>query len=192
MLLPPVSGRTNSPPARLSVSGYGIFGNRQLKNILTVLQKPGARPRTFDANFVEDAVLVLFSRINRDGFLYPKIHATVRFEDGHEETFTWTNPLGEPLPRPFPARHVEFKIEPGVLFYFEKINFAGVEAIPLKDAAHFFIQTDVIIFRKQDRVYSPERLNSGMKSLQEALERKGYESASVATNNFLVNTNTGS
>src|SRR3569833_2301338 len=106
---------TNAPPAKLSVSGYGFFGNRQLKNLLSVLQKPGAKPAFFEANYVEDAILVLFSRLNRDGYLHPIILAIAKTPEAGKQTFTWTAPLGEPLPRPFQARRLEFLIEQGVL-----------------------------------------------------------------------------
>src|SRR3954468_12830703 len=71
---------TNEPPAKISVSGYGLFGNLQLKGLLTVLQRPGEKPSTFGANFLEDAVLVLFSRLTRDGFLHPTIRAEAHME----------------------------------------------------------------------------------------------------------------
>src|SRR5690349_14236990 len=104
-------GATNEPPAKLSVKGYGLFGNRELKSLVSMLEPPGQKPAAFHANFVEDAVLILFSRLRRDGFLYPSVRATATFEDGRTETFTWTEPLGEPLPRPFAATRVEFAID---------------------------------------------------------------------------------
>ena len=59
-------------PAKLKVSGYGLFGNRELKGLLSVLQVTEERPKSFEANYVEDAVLVLFSRLGRDGYLFPQ------------------------------------------------------------------------------------------------------------------------
>lgn len=182
---------TNEPAAKVSMSGYGLFGNLQLKGLLSVLQRPGDKPTTFGANFVEDAVLVLFSRLTRDGYLHPTIRAQVRMENGEELTFTWTEPLGEPLPRPFAAKRVDFKVEPGVLFYLDEIRFDGVNAMSLRDAAHFFIETDAIVRRKRNRVYSPERFQASVKNFEEGLERLGFQSARIATTNLVVNTNTG-
>jgi outer membrane protein assembly complex protein YaeT len=189
--VPKASADTNAPPAKLSVSGYGFFGDRQLKNLLEVLQKPGAKPPFFEANYIEDAILVLFSRLNRDGYLHPVVRAITETAGGAKQTFTWTAPLGEPLPRPFEARRVEFHIEPGVLFYFKKIHFAGIDAMKLREAAHFFIETDALLFRKRSRVYSPEKVQRGAKNLEEGLQRLGYETATVTTTNLVVNTNTG-
>src|SRR5687768_7252878 len=150
------SPETNSNPARLKVRGYGFFGNRELKSLVSVLQTTAKKPEFFEANYVEDAVLVMFSRLRRDGYLVPTIRARVQFRDGSEDEFIWAEPLGEPLPRPFEAKRVEFEIEPGVLFYFEEIRFAGVEEVlPLRDAAHFFIETDALLKTRKNRRYSP-------------------------------------
>src|SRR5262245_55980096 len=87
--------------AHLSVKGYGFFGNRELQGLVTMLEHPGEKTVAFSANFVEDAVLIIFSRLRRDGYLQPVVRAKAELENGVERNFTWTDPLGEPLPRPF-------------------------------------------------------------------------------------------
>jgi outer membrane protein insertion porin family len=186
-----VAQETNSSPAKLSVSGYGFFGNRELKALIKSLERPGEKPQFFNSTFIEDAVLVLFAKIQRDGYQYPQITVETLTEEQEPQHFTWTEPLREPLPRELKAKKVEFKIDHGVLFYFENIDFDGVNAISLTEAAHFFIETDAIVKLKQNRIYSPERLNNGVKNLEEALERLGYEGASASATNLVVNTNTG-
>lgn len=179
-------------PAKLKVSGYGLFGNRELKGLLSVLQVTEERPKSFEANYVEDAVLVLFSRLGRDGYLFPTIRVEAEFEDGGQQEFVWTEPLGDPLPRPFDAKKLHFKIETGVLFYFEEVAFAGLDGIlPLRDAAHFFIETDALLQVRKNRRYSPEKLRNGVRNLEEGLQRLGFESAEVIATNLIVRTNTG-
>ena len=186
-----LGAETNGEPATLKVRGYGLFGNRELKAMLSVLEATEER-EYFDANYVEDAVLVLFSRLQREGYLEPTVRARVKFREGGENEFVWTEPLGEPLPRPFEAKRVEFIIEPGVLFYFERIEFSGVDGImPLRDAAHFFIETDALFRTKKQRRYSPEKLQNGLKNLEEALQRQGFETPGVIATNLLVHTNSG-
>ncbi|HEX7860498.1 MAG TPA: BamA/TamA family outer membrane protein [Verrucomicrobiae bacterium] len=186
------SQETNSEPAKLKVRGYGLFGNRELKGLLTMLQSSEERPEVFEANYVEDAVLVLFSRLGRDGYLFPTIRVVAEFRDGARQEFFWSEPLGEPLPRPLEAKRLEFKIEPGVLFYFEEVRFAGIdELIPLRDAAHFFIETDALLQVRKNRRYAPEKLRNGVRNLEEALQRLGYENPAVVATNLLVQTNTG-
>ncbi len=186
------SAETNSKPAKLKVSGYGLFGNRELKGLVSVLQTANEKPVFFEANYVEDAVLILFSRLRRDGYLFPTIRVEVEFRDGAQNEFVWSEPLGEPLPRPFEAKKVEVKIEPGVLFYFEEVRFEGLDdLISLRDAAHFFIETDALFQIRKNRRYSPEKLSNGVRNLEEALQRLGYESAGVLATNLVVQTNTG-
>ena len=61
---------TNREPAKLKVSGYGVFGNREMKGLISVLQTGEEKPEVFEANYVEDAVLVMFSRL-RHTQIYP-------------------------------------------------------------------------------------------------------------------------
>src|SRR5688572_13192101 len=102
-----LAAETNREPAELKVRGYGFFGNRELKGFLTLLPTSEVRPQFFEANYVEDAVLILFSRLRRDGYLFPRIRVIAEFRDGGRQEFTWDDPLGEPLPRPFEARRLE-------------------------------------------------------------------------------------
>lgn len=186
-----LTASTNAPPAKLSVKGYGLFGNIELKGMVQLLERPGEKPKSFEANFVEDAVLILFSRVNRDGYLHPRIKANIELLDGGKRTYTWTDPVGVTLPRPLGAKRVEFEIEKGVRFYYEEVRFDGVNAMPLRDAAHFFIETDALIKLKENRIYTPEKLRAGLRNLEAGLERLGYESASATATNLTIQTNTG-
>jgi outer membrane protein assembly complex protein YaeT len=177
--------------AKLSVHGYGLFGNRELKALLKSLEIPGEKLEFFKPNYIEDAVLVLFSKLQRDGYLYPRITVEATTENGEVKAFSWDQPLGEPVPREMLAHKLNFIIDPGVLFYYENISFDGVHALTLEQAAHFFIETDAIIKLKHNRIFSPDRLRASIKNLEEALERKGYESAVVTRTNLVINTNTG-
>src|SRR5690606_4675589 len=64
-------------PAKIKVRGYGLFGNRELKSTLELLSPGEDLPPLLPTSFVEDAVLVLFSRLEKDGFLNPAIDVTV-------------------------------------------------------------------------------------------------------------------
>ena len=190
-LTPSIRGQDADEPAKLKISGYGIFGNRELKALIKSLQTGAEEPHTFDSTFIEDAVLVLFSRIARDGYLAPTMHARITRENGEVLEKTWTEPLADPLPRDLQARRVEIEIDEGVLFYFENIQFRGLDELPVDDAAHFFIETDALIKLKRNRIYSPDRFANSLKNLQEALEREGFQSATVTATNLVIQTNTG-
>ena len=110
---------------------------------------------------MEDAVLVIYAKLQREGYLYPQITANIVTEEGEAHQFTWVEPLREPLPRKLKAKRLAFEIHPGVLFYYDNILFGGLNALKVEEAAHFFIETDALIKMKRNRIYSPERLRSG-------------------------------
>ena len=97
-------------PAALQISGYGILGNRELKRMLMTLELAGKKPQFFSASFVEDATLILASRVKRDGYLRPSIDVTLRLADG---TLLRTNAdllIETPLPRPLRISSARFQI----------------------------------------------------------------------------------
>lgn len=178
-------------PAEIKVKGYGFFGNRELRATLKLLHGEEELPPFLRPSFIEDSVLVLFSRLERDGYLNPSIKVVVTDGSGEERSFTWEQPLQEPLPRTLEVKKAVFQIEEGVLFYYDFIGFRGLDALSLDDAVHFFIETDALIPLKSGRVYSPENLSRGVENLRDALRRDGYQSARVNPTNLMVLTNTG-
>ncbi len=175
------------PTAELQVTGYGFFGNRNLKKSLTLLQTPGGPAESFSANFVEDGVLILMSQLNRDGYLKPMVRAVVTRTDSQVEEYEWTKPVADqPLPRPLEAKKVEFQINEGVLYYFRTIQFQGSLPISDRQAQGYFVEAGGLLSLKQTRVYSISRLQHGLSSLVEVLNRRGFESglAEVTSQNI--------
>src|SRR5262245_9935995 len=72
----------------LASRGYGFFGNRELRRILRTLELSGRIPAEFPPGFVEDAALVLASRVKRDGHLHPKIMIRLVSSEGKEMEIT--------------------------------------------------------------------------------------------------------
>ena len=85
-------------PAELKISGYGIFGNRELKRILTTLELGGKKPKVLSSSFVEDAALILLARIKRDGFLQPEVTIGIDLEEGGHIEAEAEDLLENPLP----------------------------------------------------------------------------------------------
>lgn len=177
--------------AQLKISGYGFFGNRELKGALKLLQRPGQKPRVFDGNFIEDAALILISTLKGDGYLEPKIKARVTLEDGSSATYVWDQPIEEPLPRPLRARKVHFQVQEGVLYSYERIHFKGLQSLKADSAREYFIQTGTILPLKRTRIYTPQRLDRSMANLSEVLARNGHEQAQVSAASLQRNDRTG-
>ncbi|MEW6158489.1 MAG: BamA/TamA family outer membrane protein [Verrucomicrobiota bacterium] len=178
-------------PAELSVSGYGFFGNRELKHNLRLLIPGEKVPEFLDANFIEDAGLLLFSTVQRDGYLQPSISVEVTLADGHMSSYELDPELDRLLPRPIQARRVAFRVKPGVLYHFNRITWEGLTALPEKEAAHFFIETDALLPLKKTRIFTMARLDRGLSSLKEFLERKGFEQAEVTAHQLERDDRTG-
>jgi len=165
--------------AQLKISGYGFFGNRRLKTLIKNVQPEKSAPPFYDANFIEDAALLLISNLQRDGYLKPRIVAHVTLEENKTVSFEWSDPQREPLPRPLRARKVRFKIHRGVLYHYASLAFEGLQKMRPKEARAFFVETDVLVPLKRSRVYTPEKLKQSLSNLKETLERRGFEHATV-------------
>jgi len=190
--LPARASETNSPPAaKFKITGYGFLGNLRLRRIIKLLEVPKQRPEFFDANFMEDSALILKSKIREDGFLEPKIVITAfRDDEKKGQRFFWNET--EPLPRPLNARRVRFNIRKGVLFHYEKLEFTGLAALTEKKARGYFIETSGIMPLKQNRVYSPARLQRSVANLEQVLNRMGYQDAKVTVGKIEQDDKTGS
>jgi hypothetical protein len=175
-------------PAKLDVNGYGFFGNLELKRLLRVLDPERAKREFYDAIFIEDALLLLMSRVNRDGYLKPRITAHLTLLDGEIVSYEWDRPLEEPLPRELKAKVVRFEIQKGILYHYRHIRFDGAAALSRKTALSYFIETGALIALKQNKVYTPGRLRRGLSSLTEVLMRQGYENAQVTAEDLRINT----
>jgi outer membrane protein assembly complex protein YaeT len=164
-------------PAVLKVSGYGILGNRELKRILSTLELAGKKPAFFSPDFVEDAAMILTSRVKRDGYLQPSIWIHLGLADGSSMEVKAGELIDNPLPRPLLVTRAEFKIDQGVLFHYEDLQFSGLETITEKQARSYFIESGALLHLTSLRSYTPEKLRRGLSSLTAVLEGQGYRDA---------------
>ncbi|MDQ6631293.1 MAG: BamA/TamA family outer membrane protein [Verrucomicrobiota bacterium] len=146
----------------------------------------GEKKREFyDANFIEDAALILLSRLKQDGYLKPEVAAKLTLADGKAANFSWKENIGEPLPRSLRARKIEFKLKKGVLYRYGTIDFKGLKSIREKEAKSFFVEQGVLVPLKKTRIFTPQKLERSVSSLREVLARKGFETATVTATNIV-------
>ena len=158
----------------LSVRGYGIIGNLELRNLVKITQSDNRFPTLFDANFVEDAALILLSRLTEDGYLNASLSCTTSLQETNKTTLEWTRRQVAQVPRDFSADTIRFRITKGVLFYFEEIHFDGLTALTEKEAISSFYVADTLIPSRKQRAYNRRRSNDGQNNLANALQRLGY------------------
>jgi hypothetical protein len=73
------------PSAALEISGYGLLGNLGLKRSLQLMEGTQKRRPFYDANYIDDAALILISTLKREGYLKPRIKAVLSLENGAED-----------------------------------------------------------------------------------------------------------
>jgi outer membrane protein assembly complex protein YaeT len=182
---------TNGPPAKLKISGYGLFGNRELKRIIHTLELSGKKPRLFGPNFVEDSAMILSSRIRKDGYLKPSIEVHLTLQNGSSMSVGADELIERPLPRDLLLTSVHFQIRPGRLYYYDQISFAGLATVPEKQARSYFAEVRALLKLKRNRVFTPEKLRTSCASLRDVLERQGHEAARVRATSVDMDDATG-
>lgn len=155
------------------------------------MQAEDMRNETVDANFIENAGLIVISRMREDGFLNPVVIADMVLADGRRFAMRWRGSVDPPLPRPLAAKAVRFKVFKGQRYYFEKITFTGLDALPEKQAHSCFVGSETLFRVKGNRIFTPGRLKRGMGTLAEFLERAGYQQARVQAGEIRQDDKTG-
>ncbi|MEP6664088.1 MAG: POTRA domain-containing protein, partial [Verrucomicrobiota bacterium] len=185
-----LSGAETASP-KLKISGYGLLGDLELKNLVRTFDDKHKGRTFYDANFIEDSALVLVSRLGRDGYLKPKIKVTLLLKSGGTLVREWGEEITEPLPRPTEAAKVEFHIEEGVFYFFNRIEIDGLTAMAPDDAEGFFVRRGALLKFKKMRTFTPAQWQRGLSGLTEVLMRKGYNEAQVTAEPVEQNDETG-
>ena len=182
-----------SPPLRaaeLHVRGLGWIGNRKAEARLKLLLGDRSAS-TLDASTLEDASLVLISSLTDDGYLEPVIQARVVTVDGAESDYALDARLEHPLPRPLAATAATLEVVRGRRFLLHEIKFAGLFALPEKNARAFFVGQEPLIPLAAERIYSPGRLQRSLGNLAETLRQQGYAEVSVTAAAVRIDHRTG-
>ncbi len=165
--------------AKLKISGFGPLGNRELKKTIRLMSGNKTPPEFYEANFVEDAALIIMSTLIREGYLAPHISAMLTLSDGQGLTFQWDKDNDTILPGPLAVKTVRFRVRRGVRFYYRHLSIQGLESLSQSEAQALFVETGFLVPLKSTRIYTPSGLERSIGDLTEALARKGFEHASV-------------
>jgi outer membrane protein assembly factor BamA len=178
-------------PAKLSVRGFGLLGNRQLTKVIRLSRGDKTRPEYFDADLVEDGVLILLARLEERGYLKPEITAKLTLNDGRELEFRWDANFETVLPRPLQIKRLTLLAQPGVRYYYDRIDIAGLDAIEPAEAKRYFVSAEGLLRLKSMRVYTRDRLSGSVRNLRESLSRRGFADARVDVADLNENDTTG-
>jgi len=182
----PESASTDAPvekPARIRVRGYGLLGNRRLSQNLRVLRPETGGASHLDANTVEDAALLLLAAVREDGYLRPRVDVELLLPDGSFGRYPCDAgaEASFEVPPDLQASEALFRVQRGVLYTFQRLEFTGLSALNEATARSFFVVEDLVIQQRRTRIFSESRLRRGLNSLRAELVRLGYADAEVAT-----------
>ena len=170
---------TPAERADVSVSGRGWWNNRALRKTLKLLESEDQPLVRIDAAFVEDAVVILQSALERDGFLRPSGTVVVRDAGKVVGNFAWRSGEVPAPPRDLDGDEVEFQLEPGIRYRFAELTFNGLNALSDDTARGFFIEEGFLLGGAGSRRFTPAILQRGIGNLREQLHRMGYAEARV-------------
>lgn len=165
--------------AEIRVTGLGWFGNRDAARSLELLLGEQSR-RDLDAAAIEDAALILFHRMEEDGWLRPRITVVLDQPDGTRSEHPLTASLEPPLDRGLTATRALFVVDRGTRFLVRDISFAGNSGLPAEEARTFFAGQAALLQRAADRLYSPGRMRQAAANLEEELRLRGHAEARAA------------
>jgi len=178
-------------PGKLSIKGYGLLTNLELRNLVKITQTDGKFPPRFDANFIEDAALILLSRLTQDGYLRATLTCEAIVQGTNTTNLEWTRNRIAQVPRDLTCSKLTFKVEKNQLYFFESLHFSGLQAISEKEAQDYFFVADSLIPSRKQRAYNRRRADQGMTNLEIALQRMGYAEAQVREQSIHFNDDTG-
>lgn len=177
-------------PASFKIEGLGWWGDREMKTSLSRLIG-NERGLVLDANAVEDAIFLLMSAVQDDGFLKPVIAVEMTEGDGRQTMLTVDSDMMVSVPRATAARALRLRVTPGVRYFITTVNLSGLQAVPGKTALGFFVGESTLFTGKAIRAYTPARLTRGMESLEAELRQRGYAEAKVVASEVKLDDSTG-
>lgn len=175
---------------RIDVDGLGIFGDRSARKNLSLLLGQ-ERAAKLSAGTIEDGAMILFSELDKEGYLHATITAQVKSADDAGQDYPLDRALTRPLPRDLAIDQVTYEVERGKQYYFDEVNFTGLHALDADEARQFFVGESMLIPLASERIYSPGRLQRSMGNLGDELRRQGYAEASVEAGDVDVDDQTG-
>lgn len=179
-----------APKAKLEVSGLGWLKNRDQRLSLERLLGT-QRGETIGANAIEDAMFLLLSALETEGYLKPAIEVEATPASGPVQRFKLDASLVATIPQELLAKAVEFRVETGVRYVVKDVAVSGLTAWPEDQARALFRPNQTLLMAGGAAAYTPSRLRRALESLQEELRRLGYAQAEARATETRIDDRTG-
>jgi len=165
-------------PAKLTVSGLGLWGNHEQRVALERMLGEERGP-VIGATTIEDAAFMIVSALADVGYLKPELTVVLTKPDGGRVRHEFDTTLSTLLPRDMEAKAVRFEVREGVRSVVSEVSITGLTALKEHDAHGYFRPNEVPLVGTEARAYSPARLKRSAEKLEEALRQLGYAEAAV-------------
>lgn len=183
-------GAKGAAQATLSVSGTGWLRNRELSASLERLLGE-ERGEVLRANAVEDAMFLLMSAVQAEGFLKAAIAVECVDAGGAKTAFTLDDTMTATVPLTMEARAVTFRVVPGVRYFVKEVKFTGLRSLDEKVARSFFAGDAALFAGKANRAHTPARLARALDGVHAELRQLGFAEAEVRASEVTVDDRTG-
>lgn len=176
--------------AEIDIAGLGWLGDRTMRISLERLLGDERGP-LLDANAIEDAMFLLMSAVQDDGFLKPTLKVGLTDAAGGRHELTLDASMNVTVPRDATARKVQFTVDRGVRYYVADVRIEGLSVVPMETAQGFFVGERTLLTGKAARAYTPSRLARGIDSLEAEFRQRGYAEAVVRAREVDIDDRTG-
>lgn len=173
---------------RVKVSGFGLFGNIELKGALRLLE---IEEGELGSRKIDDGAFLLLTRLKQNGYLDAKVNGHILLSNGETRTVEWTTDFEPQLREDVTAESVRYEIEEDTLYYYESVQIKGLTAIDEEEATQYFVPDAALFSSRKDRSYSPSIFNNQQKQLVAALVALGYTDAKIVDRTVDIDPATG-
>lgn len=187
----PPSVDAKTEPPKLVIRGLGLLQDRKLKRVILQAFPENRHDQPFDANFVEDAFVILRNQLVADGYQDAVIYAHLITTDGDQINIDWDGREELKVPRPLSVQEARFDADQRQLFYYNDFKIEGLTAMPTDQATGFFYKTEMLLRLKSNRRFSRRQLNDSVDNLRQELVNLGYRDARVTVADLQENPATG-
>jgi outer membrane protein insertion porin family len=176
--------------AQIDVSGLGWWGNFDMGRTLERLLGK-ERGSVLSANAIEDAMFLLMSAVQENGYLKPTILVEMTTADGKKIAITLDADMNATVPHDLAAKQVNFTVNRGTHYFLKSVTFSGLQVLPEKTARGFFIGEETLFANREARTYTPGRLSRGLQSVEAELRNHGHAEAKAQAKELKIDDKTG-
>ncbi|MBL9208508.1 MAG: BamA/TamA family outer membrane protein [Opitutaceae bacterium] len=178
-------------PARVTVEGLGFWGNREMRATLGRLFGEDYAG-VLDRNAIEDAVFLVMSSLQDEGFLAPTVRLDLKDAANRVTVLQFESALSAPLPPELSVQEIAFRIDRGIRAVVDQVTISLVPTtrgpgavsswpgeLSKEQMTEYFINRSLGFGGEAGRAFSPSRLRHSADSLVDVLRNRGYADAVV-------------